>query len=41
MALSRLAGCEQQADPVNTAAQADKAAGINAPSIEQTKAIAE
>jgi hypothetical protein len=41
LALSGLAGCEQKADPVNSAAQADKAAGINAPSIEQTKAIAE
>jgi hypothetical protein len=41
MVLSGLAGCEQKADPINTVVQADKAAGINAPSIEQTKAIAE
>ncbi|MFZ3183676.1 MAG: DUF1254 domain-containing protein [Pseudomonas sp.] len=41
MALSGLAGCEQKTDPVNSAVQADKAAGIKAPSIEQTKAIAE
>ncbi|MDO9321945.1 MAG: DUF1254 domain-containing protein [Pseudomonas sp.] len=41
MALSGLAGCEQKTDPVNSAVQADKAAGIQAPSIEQTKAIAE
>jgi hypothetical protein len=41
IALTGLAGCEKKADPINTAIQADKAAGINAPSIEQTKAIAE
>ncbi|MBX9755012.1 MAG: DUF1254 domain-containing protein [Pseudomonadaceae bacterium] len=41
IALTSLAGCEQKADPINTAMQADKTAGINAPSIEQTKAIAE
>lgn len=41
MALSALVGCEKKADPVSAAVQADKAAGIQAPSIEQTKAIAE
>lgn len=41
MALSGLAGCEQKTDPVSSAVQADKAAGSKAPSIEQTKAIAE
>jgi hypothetical protein len=41
MALSTLVGCEKKADPVSAAVQADKAAGIQAPSIEQTKAIAE
>jgi hypothetical protein len=41
IALTSLAGCEKKADPVSTAIKADKAAGINAPSIEQTKAIAE
>jgi hypothetical protein len=41
LALSGLSGCEQKTDPIKAAAQADKAAGINAPSLEQTKAIAE
>ena len=40
MALSTLVGCEKKADPVSAAVQADKAAGIQAPGIEQTKAIA-
>lgn len=36
-----LAGCDKKADPVSAAAQADQQSGIQAPSIEQTKAIIE
>ncbi len=36
-----LAGCGKKADPVSTAAQADQQAGVAAPGIAETKAIAE
>ena len=36
-----LAGCEKKADPVSAAASADQKAGIPAPGIVETKAIAE
>ena len=36
-----LAGCGKKDDPVSAADQADKRAGVEAPGIEQTKAIAE
>ena len=36
-----LSACSHPGDVINQAAQADKAAGIQAPSLEQTKAIAE
>ncbi|MBP7082036.1 MAG: DUF1254 domain-containing protein [Rhodocyclaceae bacterium] len=36
-----LAGCDKKADPVATAVQADKKAGVAAPGIAETKAIAE
>jgi len=41
VALTLLSGCGKQNDPVSTAKQADKRAGIAAPSIAETKAIAE
>jgi len=41
VALTLLSGCGKQNDPVSTAKQADKKAGIAAPSIAETKAIAE
>ncbi len=34
-------GCEKKADPVTQAAEADKKAGVPAPSLEEVKAIAE
>jgi hypothetical protein len=36
-----LVGCDKKNDPVSSAEQADKKAGISAPSIAETKAIAE
>jgi hypothetical protein len=36
-----LTGCDKKSDAITSAAQADKQAGILAPSIEETKAIAE
>jgi hypothetical protein len=39
--LALLAGCDKKADPVSAAQQADEKAGIAAPSIAETKAIAE
>ena len=41
VAVVLLAGCGKKSDPVDAAAQADKKAGIAAPSIAETKAIAE
>src|SRR6478736_10044894 len=41
MAGTLLAGCDKAGDPVSVAKQADKKAGIAAPGIEETKAIAE
>ena len=40
-ALMLLSGCEHKGDAISAADKADKKAGIAAPSIEQTKAIAE
>ncbi|PZV16840.1 MAG: cell envelope protein [Pseudanabaena sp.] len=40
-ALTLLSGCNQKNDPIANAEQADRKAGIAAPSIEETKAIAE
>jgi len=40
-ALALLAGCNKQEDPIATAEKADKTAGVAAPGIEETKAIAE
>jgi hypothetical protein len=39
--LTVLAGCGKENDPISTAAKADKQAGIAAPGIAETKAIAE
>src|SRR5438132_13549140 len=36
-----LAGCEKKGDPITAAEQADKKAGVAAPGIAETKAIAE
>jgi len=36
-----LVGCEKKGDAISTAEQADKRAGVAAPGIEETKAIAE
>jgi len=36
-----LAGCDKKGDPATSAEQADKKAGVVAPSIGQTRAIAE
>ncbi len=36
-----LAGCDKKGDPISAAEQADKKAGIAAPSVAETKAIAE
>jgi len=41
MAGTLLTGCDKAGDPVSVAKQADKKAGIAAPGIEETKAIAE
>ena len=41
IALTFLAACEKQSDSISQAEQADKKAGVAAPSIEETKAIAE
>ena len=41
VAVALLAGCDKKADPVAAAVQADKKAGVAAPSIAETKAIAE
>ncbi len=41
IAVLLLAGCGKKSDPVSEAVQADKTAGIAAPSIAETKAIAE
>ena len=41
VALTFFAGCEKKSDPVSVAAEADKKAGIAAPTIAETKAIAE
>ncbi len=41
IALALLAGCEKKADPVAAAASADQKAGVTAPGIAETKAIAE
>ena len=41
VAMAHLAGCEKKGDAVSAAAKSDKAAGIAAPSIEETRAIAE
>ncbi|MCE2970657.1 MAG: hypothetical protein LW847_10660 [Burkholderiales bacterium] len=40
-AIALLAGCGKKEDPVTQAAKKDAAAGVPAPSIEETKAIAE
>ena len=40
-AITLLAGCSKKEDPVAAAEQADKPAGISAPGIAETKAIAE
>jgi len=40
-ALLVLAGCDKKGDPVSAVEQADKQAGVPAPSIEETKVIAE
>jgi hypothetical protein len=41
IALALLAGCDKKDDAISTAEQADKKAGIAAPSIAETRAIAE
>jgi hypothetical protein len=41
IAVAMLTGCEKKADPISAASQADKKAGIAAPGIAETKAIAE
>ena len=41
IAVAILTGCEKKADPISVASQADKKAGIAAPGIAETKAIAE
>ena len=41
LTLVALTGCGKKADPITAAEQADKKAGIAAPGIEETKAIAE
>ena len=41
IAVAILTGCEKKADPISAASQADKKAGIAAPGIAETKAIAE
>ncbi len=40
-AVALLTGCDKKADPIMAAEQADKKAGIAAPGIDETKAIAE
>jgi hypothetical protein len=41
LAIVLLNGCEKKGDAISTAGQADKKAGVAAPGIEETKAIAE
>ncbi|WP_442481519.1 DUF1254 domain-containing protein [Aeoliella sp. SH292] len=41
LSLAAIAGCEKKGDPISAAAEADKQEGIEVPSIEETKAIAE
>lgn len=41
IAAAGLTGCEKKSDPISAAEQADKKAGLAAPSIEEVKAIAE
>jgi len=41
LAIGALIGCEKKGDAISGAEQADKKAGIAAPGIEETKAIAE
>ncbi len=41
IAATALTGCSKKGDPISSAEQADKKAGIAAPGIEETKAIAE
>ncbi len=41
IAIMLLAGCDKQGDPISSADQAEKQAGIEAPGIEEVKAIAE
>jgi hypothetical protein len=41
VSVTLLAGCEDKADPIRLADQADKKAGITVPSISETEAIAE
>jgi hypothetical protein len=41
IALVLLAGCDKKGDAISAAGQADKQAGVDAPSIEQTRTIAE
>src|SRR5438046_10510068 len=41
IAVTLLIGCEKKGDAISSAEQADKKAGIAAPGIEETKAIAE
>ncbi len=41
IAVALLAGCKKKNDPISAADQADKKAGIDAPGIAETKAIAE
>jgi hypothetical protein len=41
IAVALLPGCDKKADPVSAAVQADKKAGVAAPGIVETKAIAE
>ena len=41
LATAALVGCEKKGDAISGAGQADKKAGIAAPGIEETKAIAE
>ncbi|KPX19025.1 hypothetical protein ALQ08_00810 [Pseudomonas syringae pv. delphinii] len=41
ISLALMNGCAQQSDPINAASQADRKAGVAAPSISETKALAE
>ena len=41
LAMAALAGCASRSDPIAQAAKADQAAGVPAPSLAETKAIAE